>query len=407
MNGNSSGGGAPVRLPHDGPAYCDFEQQQQQQNQREGADRDGAAAVSVLVPFRGDDPLLTGLQRAPNLHDQLKLLRQHKQQKRPLQHQPPLAVREEDDQTGRRRRYRILLEWMLSVDTPVPLRRAIGSHLSYLESSSTTTTTSTGSSRYEDVHREVLASVLVGGHSTMMPPPSQWHNPVHSFHEAMNYYYSSRVMSELVLSFEERIVQFLNDQALQNDLRDGAAVDRAVLLAAAIEKAILLLQQQQQHQHPGSVNNDSDIVVAQVQSSGNALNGAESLSSFLWRVLQHPDLPSDNLSAVGIAIGRTLQYRAQGGSHRPELALYTEALAQAGSTLSELQQTGVLQGLAAVVDPSASLPLLLQCFRASKALADQGDPGPAEPSEWVEGRQLLLYCLAAPRPRRGRRQQQQ
>lgn len=359
----------PIPLPHDGPVNAAFcatgvlrTETQLGKDTGESANATSVAvAASVLHTFAlasdaSSYPItdvLKTLTQATHVHQQLQALQafrsrllQQKQCKQDADEYIP-----SEDATLLRPLYRVLLEWMLSVDTPLALRRAIASCLDAIECG--------------DEARTILGCVLA---SILDVGSNSWKDPVHSLQEALPWTPMEGFLASGSSSLSP-ILCFLQSQAASIGIQATAAAntvwdptaaattERAVQIANLVNKTLLLDLQSEQNvcgEEP------TELVVGDLQD-------------FLWSLFFSSCIPVDRLSCIGVAYGRTLQWQMQKACTATSSTNVSDILNLADQQLSEIQRAAVLQGLTAVMPLTTSLERLMEACRALVVKASDPD----------------------------------
>ncbi|CAB9508423.1 Putative death-receptor fusion protein (DUF2428) (Partial), partial [Seminavis robusta] len=378
----------PIRLPHDGPLHNLLLQQQEKDNEHareEGQDEVLRMALSCLQngPSVNDDSnhdvdqqsivgLLASLQQAKTIKEQLQTLQTFRSKSKQQQQQKDSTESSDASVSYRRVLYRILMEWFLSIQTPVPLRRAIQANLDGLTAPQLQHDTS-----QNDIACHVLTSILV-----VVSSNNHWQQPLHSLHEALNY----KVTHDLLIltshnkPLANQLFAFLHHYAKQQILpilettlsnHPTTKLDENIFfveqeVTRAIQQAIQwagILKTVLADAPPSLIilhDNDDDML--------------EFSESFLHQIMTCRMVPVDSLSNLGMAYSRVvLMLRRRKQVQDDDLAQLVDNLV--AQQLSDMTTIAMIQGLAA----TAPIKVMLhtsRCFmQYFRRLAHHSDPG--------------------------------
>jgi Putative death-receptor fusion protein (DUF2428) len=374
----------PIALPHDGPLSLLISQ-----NKSSGTSisddevltkiveldetiADGCIMFLLRANYGDKDPtdaglfsdkinLLYLLIHASHIHDQLQALQKFRN--KIIQKQSRVREQVEIDslemtgeQIADRKLYRILLEWMISVRTPVPLRRALASCLSVLLPPLPRENDDHGTLIRNNVPFDVLESILQPSYNGSILVV-YWRNPLHSLYELLAWGSAEEFFNTDACII--KIMKFLQSQTVcRNDNEDCDVDNEITLMANLINKILICAVDKNQIRSQSLCDELHGEIVADLQL-------------YLWNSILCHDIPIDRLANVGIAYGRTVQWQLLLDNTSTSSTM--SAIFEAISTMaSVLQRAAVLQGLAVVVPMHSSsvLELMVTCRRIFVEAAD-------------------------------------
>jgi hypothetical protein len=202
--------------------------------------------------------------------------------------------------------YRLLLEWSLSYQTPVPLQRAIQSYLKTLELNS------------EEISIEVI--------ETLWKEPECWNNALYSLEVAVNNPSLVGILQNSLFSdcfsflFQAKVSKLLVDETISSLTKDG-------LVIADILKILLNNYSREQTTIPFQ----SDF------------------QQFVRLLLACPSMPIDGFNTLGIVYGRLMF--CSDPKVLSETAVNTvDTLDAVHDTMSPFARLSMVQGIAATLD---------------------------------------------------------
>lgn len=371
----------PVGLPHDGPIFLAATTFSSVAKDSAAVLIDDCAQLLLEAakkqPINGHDAiqdLLFQLQTATHVHEQLQTLQRCRSQWASSSSQSATTQQKKQQPSNPQQRenqvkrpllllYRILLEWMLSIHTPTPMRRAISSFLGGVEQRLAHTETMVdgddvddGAAPSKEHEEDSSLMVIVVVLQSILDSSSCWKDSLHSLQELLLWLSPNHDLSWGVLNVVSpaQILAFLQkkSQELLRADANGASTASSTnnsteTVAKLIDKTILLhLQLNQQR----SKNNEDNLVQHQLDSVV-----VNDLREFLWQSL--PAVNANQLLSLGVALGRTLQSSCcdEQDNNEDLLALLQVSRKRATLLSSDLQRAAVLQGLVMVVPITTSV----------------------------------------------------
>lgn len=356
----------PISLPHDGPLYYYFYSQQDksfedteaQQNEDKTSEIIQAAlhCLKENITSENETPtvsLIATLKNATQVKEQLHALQAYRSTILHRRKQPSSRSTLPPEDLYRRALYRILLEWSLSLQTPLPLRRAIQSNLDVLAEE--------GLEDLENIQINVLTSIF---------GQSVWQQPLHSLHEALNWHTSHDVLvlkESCVLENLQSLVVYATKE-LQPVLETVNAGDKqsvndgAIFVESKVTTTIQLgiqwvgivktILADAPSMAISTANNRNRFV----EDNNDTCQLLVSTQNLIWTLLTCQFTPVDALSNMGIAYSRAL-FLVHSPTSPGESVVYQldRVLAQA---LPPLTTIAVVQGMAATVPIEI---MLLEC----------------------------------------------
>lgn len=327
-------GTAAVPLPHDGPIHYSLQATQagEQVCTHEGEDFEQALALlNASEELRNSDSkeiedltlaLCHSLRNATGSKEQLHSLQSYRSTLLNLRQKESTETLEY--QTCLLGLYRLLLEWSLSLKTPVPLQRVIQSNLQYLD---------IPQHLKEDIATRVLASIWKQG--SLSDSAKDWANPIHSLDVAINAPQSVVILKTSQFS---NCLTFLRSfwingilNKASTDLSGRELVEEGLTIAGILK--IML--------HPG--NRKDQPVIPFV----------EDFEMAIMQLMKSPSMPTEGHSTLGIVYGR-LKFHSHLLSENPRPASGT-ALQLIGYAISEKTQMSALARLSVVQGVAATL----------------------------------------------------
>jgi hypothetical protein len=413
----------PIPLPHDGllHSYLHTNGSEATNNNNDDpasdivsralnflSEGDSVAAINAEENSSQDTSptgaLIFTLKTAKQIKEQLHALQAYRStilhQRRNQNNKSSPRQEQENDNIEKAVLYRILLEWFLSYQTPLPLRRAIQSSLDALaEDLEMEEQQQYNNSLPSEIRDKVLGSIY-DNHQQQLSSSSLWSYPLHSLHEAMNYkathdalvlkedcaisvlqflrhYWTQEFQSPLekveVSSVSSSSVSSLSEQQdegsvffVEQEVTD--AVQRAVQWAGIV-KIILsdapFLAIRPSHTSTGSspslITNNQQLFV--------------SIQNCLWSILTCRITAVDALSNLGIACSRVLLQlhpptSTKEGNNIP--TLITNFVAEA---LPPLTTIAIVQGMAATVPIGIMLQESDSFMAFFQLQSNEADPG--------------------------------
>lgn len=230
--------------------------------------------------------------------------------------------------------YRLFLEWSLSEDTSIPLRRAIQSSLTVLDV------------KEEEIAREVLTS--------MWNPTPFWKNPLHTLDVACGNPFLLSILQEslfedcLIFIHRQWIYPLLNSKTIENNNDNGDFVAEGVRLSNILK--ILL--------------NSAATMTARIPSLSD-------FQSYVVRLMTCPAMPMEGFTTLGILYGK-LHFRSTSLSADPREAANAAitTIQQLNdiqrASLSQFARLSMVQGIAATLE-SQSLTISVDDTSALEA----------------------------------------
>jgi hypothetical protein len=341
----------PIRLPHDGPInerYHSF--LQKETKLRENDIIEQAAQLLIASEAKASSSLETTLQalsldpkkqpkdlRLLQFLDSLQIAEKIQQQLQALHTFKSWLLQSTDREEPALGAtvYRILLEWMLSAQTPVTLRRALQSVLTaitFVEENSTSqpATAILSPPTSEAVHRDVFQSLLAGDDLAC------WSDHLHSLQEALQWEPFREILrrdSTLLL----QLVQVLRETAARLQLQLESSSETSQETVAVWDGAYLV-----QIQQCIKVTHLIETVLGLTVDVTLPFTVLQDLREFLWTLLACRAFPADSLTIVSISYGRILMLL----NDVDKILLSVLPLAD---SLLELPRAELLQGLAATL----------------------------------------------------------
>ena len=354
----------PISLPHDGPIHQAFQSAVERKeasdavkravyllsNDNEiGKDETVVALEKLSLTGTADQSrnFLCSLKDAKQIQEQLHIVHTYKSwrlQNAALPADPVL--------------YRILVEWMLSCQTPVTLRRALQSTLGIMLADD-----DKESKGFASIHSDVLETIL----RSLVAQDGVWGSPIHSLQELLNWErfqqtlgQDSRLVADILQALEQKSLALI--PLLEKD-NGGSSLDEAAIWNGDYVKSI---------QHCLAFSQ----LIKTVLGSNASIKPTNALGCFLWALLACKAVPADKFSMVAIAYGRTLAAATSDTG-----TALTSVLAEA-SNLPDIPRAALLQGLAATMpwnelassSGEAELPLLTFLALFEKLALESIDP---------------------------------
>lgn len=293
----------PIAIPHDGPIFHSLEDSSTR-SQPSIAHPSLFKALQLCEETEATSAasqLYQELRQAATSKDQIQRLQAYKNNKR-----NPISSKAEEqkdeDKTGLNR---ILLEWSLSIRTPVPVRRAVQSILSSEEQSMTM------------LSRTVLESLLIS---------KSWVDPFLSLETAVN---SPMLKPLLQGALLHDCLTFLYDEFVSKFI--GSSTDHASSNAAVgirIAEIIKLLLD----------NQDAD----------DELPCRSEFQQFMLVLFVCPAVPTDGFNTLGIVYGRLLL--CSGSKSIADTVIHeVDSIDDTLSELSALARLQIVKGIAATL----------------------------------------------------------
>ena len=316
----------PIPLPHDGPLHAGLVASQQQQQQQQGQQQPNwqenhthennvvfQTALKCLQPtlVGSSDPqedirhnegassrivqLIRTLQTAKHIKDQLQALQIYRgnvvqEQKQQQQQQEETKSETEGEKENssphlsssslwRAVLYRMLLEWFLSHETPLPLRRAIQANLEFMEVQEQEAMQlqtigeekeKASISSIAEQRAQVVQSIYCSAYQDyddekLQGTASCWQQPLHSLYEALNCYNSTKKDILLDPSQIQHVLVYLKHHA-KNDL----------------EPILASLVQGEASEEPFEVEPLSTTTTADMTSTQTTTNTTRASTSFVF-----------------------------------------------------------------------------------------------------------------------------
>jgi hypothetical protein len=338
----------PIRLPHDGPLFH------------------GAITSQTTVSWE-TNAFISSLAHAATLKDQLVTIQSYQ---RSAQQQPSECSNNEDPMV-----YQILLEWLVSSETPTQLRRALSGTCQRMQCL-----------EKEQVELVLLPSFYaVDDDASAEAAVDVWKDPLLSFDYALSY---SPLQEKLdyarafhFLTYQSRHIQL---GTTTKEIANAQMLDRAVQIATLVKQVYVL------------------------QSTANTTSTAmasNDLCNFLWQLYLCPALASDQLAVVAVAYARTQQPWTVPTIHDAFRAICTS-----GSSTSSLQSTTLALGITATFNKNDTatkvwnecLPVLLQVFQNGMQ-----QPDPNVRFAAIQGfKAIISQCQSDQKPLENGQQQQ-
>ena len=217
--------------------------------------------------------------------------------------------------------YRLLLEWSLSYQTPLPFQRAIQANLKMLGSSTLSLETNSQNNP-ESICKDVLESIW--------KQPEHWENPMHSLDIAINY------------------------APLRENLQKNLMSDCLSFLGNSETVSEILSAQSQPSWSTQLVDNALQIVtmLKVLLTNWDATTPLETniFQKFVFALLTYPKLPSDGFNTLGILHGKLLFMNADPETDTKAMVKDCIASAADSDSLSPLARLSMVQGIAATLD---------------------------------------------------------
>ena len=306
--------------------------------------------------------LIIRLKVAPQVHDQLQALQAYRSN---LLHQRKHKQPQENNSNSNDNNanqdhevlYRVLLEWFLSYQTPLPLRRAIQSNLEVLlQEEHESSSNDNNNNSFQQTQITVLSSLWTN--------QAAWQQPLHSLQEALNYGTTHDILLQNT-SYVQQMLQFLADYAKEqlqpilepvlNDYSNnkGNNDQEAFFVEAQVSNAIQLGVQWAGIVKTILSDAFSMVIADQENNKNNSdhrlLPILQSLQDFIWQLLLCRITPTDALSNLGMAYSRVLFLIHPPLSTRNGVSYQLQQIISSQSTLTSLTAIAIVQGMAAVV----------------------------------------------------------
>ena len=351
----------PISFPHDGPVFhlssrdvCDDNNHEQDTSLKLAikvldtagniGDIDGSTGVFLLVVK------LFQVLRRPNTttKEQLQALQTFKcsfinLEKHILEGK---KTRCDDDLEIVAGLYRLLLEWSLSYNTPLPFQRAIQANLKMLGSS--TIFSVIGTSAVDDP--ELICKSVI---KSIWNMPENWVDPWHSLDIAVNYAPLREILQKKLmadcLSFlgNSKTVSTVLERREDESSLSSQVVDNALRIVTMLKVLF--------------GNSGTNIEI----SSGTSL-----FENFVFALLTYPKLPSDGFNTLGILYGKLRFMNIDSKTDTMAIVQKSVTSVEESGSLSPLARLSMVQGIAATLDADSLItveegsPLLL-CWEYS------------------------------------------
>ena len=214
--------------------------------------------------------------------------------------------------------YRLLLEWSLSYQTPLPFQRAIQANLKILGSSAFYTVD------LDTICKDVMESIWKASH--------HWENPMHSLDIAINY------------------------TPLRENLQENLMNDCLYFLGRSETVSTVLQDHRESFLSSQVIDNALQIVTMLKVLLGNWNAKTENppettlFQKFVIALLSYPKLPSDGFNTLGILHGKLLLLNADSDTDSKAMVQKCIASVAESDTLSPLARLSMVQGIAATLD---------------------------------------------------------
>lgn len=436
---------APIRLPHDGPLYHLHSRQHQQQCNNNNLFPPPSADVTsndtILIEIsqqmalklldhhqqkqqqqqQQDDnkcdnsisSLLSSLINATQIKQQLQALQAYRstlfhQQRRQNQQQQQHQQNPSDNINGNTNKdtattttkehhhqrlalYGILLEWSLSIETPLPLRRAIQSNCTVLleqqqQQQQKEEEIVSSASNMSLITESVLNSIY---NNDQHRHPAFWSDPLYSLLEAFNYKRThdhiignvsvTRKVLEFLVEFANDHIQPVIQQYQQNVQQQEEKQQQQQQQFLVVDKTVTNVIQQGL-QWTASVKillTDGSTTTWEEEETKRLLI---SIQDCLWLLLSCKATPADSLNILGIVYGRTVLLlrdddNDDSTSTNDLLKSYLNDNARGSSSLPPLNTIAIIQGLCAAIPLEKIILESGPFFTYFQSQSHQADPG--------------------------------
>eukprot|EP00934_Nitzschia_sp_Nitz4_P006972 Nitzschia sp. Nitz4//scaffold176_size46146//10399//16466//NITZ4_007189-RA/size46146-snap-gene-0.3-mRNA-1//-1//CDS//3329539006//6962//frame0 len=298
-----SKGSNPINLPHDGPVNFALKEPS-------FADEGIQSALLLVQGLSLEDSPLS--QMITELCKALLQAKTDKDQLQALQAFRSTLINAREHQQGflqsaptsSRALFRLLLEWSMSCQTSIPLRRAIQSSLNTLETDK----------------REVVQSVI----ASFWGPHDVWQEPLVSLDVAVS---SSFLLPILQQHLMTEVLLFMHQKWVVPTL--SGSMDQVEIAAAglSIVNALKLL-----------IRSPDSVQVPHL----------EDFQNYVIKLMECPAVPTEGFAILGIVYG-TLHFRLQQSSSNVAASALSTVQALDSSSFSEVARVFIVQGITATL----------------------------------------------------------